>query len=111
MRTGRKGANTPMIELSLEKVELLLLLTGSLLALLVIIVISRPRIFTQYLHHMTGIRLSAREVSRVYKTRGKAGVREMFLDLIIREDLKDGPVVPPEISPSPKAQASPDSHR
>lgn len=88
-----------MIELSLETVELLLLSTGFLLLVLVVSVLSRPRIFTQYLHHMTGIRLSARDVSRVYKKRGKAGVREMFLDLIIREDLKDGPVITPDTPP------------
>jgi len=88
-----------MIELSLETVELLLLVTGVLLLVLVVSVLSRPRIFTQYLHHMTGIRLSARDVSRVYKKRGKAGVREMFLDLIIREDLKDGPHITPDTPP------------
>ncbi|NWF99408.1 MAG: hypothetical protein HXY19_00450 [Thermoanaerobaculaceae bacterium] len=88
-----------MIELSLETVELLLLFTGALLLVLIVSVISRPLIFTQYLHHMTGIRLSPRDVSRVFKTRGRAGVREMFLDLIIREDLKDTPRITPDTPP------------
>ncbi len=88
-----------MIEISLETVELLLLSTGVLLLVLIVSLLSRPLIFTQYLHHMTGIRLSPRVVSRVFKTRGRAGVRDLFLDLIIREDLKDGPRITPDTPP------------
>lgn len=88
-----------MLELSLEAVELLLAATGLLLVVLVVSVLSRPRIFTQYLHHMTGIKLSPRDVSRVFRARGKAGVRDMFLELIIREDLKDGPTITPDTPP------------
>jgi hypothetical protein len=34
-------------------------------------------------------------VKRAYKQSGQNGVREMFLDLIIREDLKQGPIEVP----------------
>jgi len=65
------------------------------LVLLVILIISfrsRAVVFCQYLETMTGIRLKPSEVRRVFKDAGRNGVREMFLDLIIREDLKEGPV-------------------
>ena len=68
------------------------------LVLLVILVISfrsRAVVFCQYLRTMTGIALSPSEVRRVYKESGKSGVRDMFLELIIREDLKDGPIQMP----------------
>jgi len=45
---------------------------------------------------MTGIALKPADVRRIYKERGKNGVREMFLDLIIKEDLKEGPIAIPE---------------
>jgi len=69
------------------------------LVLLVILVISfrsRAVVFCQYLEAMTGIRLKPSEVRKVYDKTGRNGVREMFLDLIIREDLKDGPVSIPD---------------
>jgi hypothetical protein len=31
-------------------------------------------------------------VARVFSKRGSEGVREMFLDLLIKEDLKQGPI-------------------
>ena len=65
------------------------------LVLLVILIISfrsRAVVFTQYLEAMTGIRLKPSDVRRVYNESGKNGVRLMFLDLIIREDLKEGPM-------------------
>ena len=68
------------------------------LVLLVILIISfrsRAVVFCQYLHAMTGVRLSPSEVRRVFKKDGKNGVRALFLDLIIREDLKDGPITIP----------------
>ena len=34
---------------------------------------------------MAGIKLSARDVALVYRQRGKAGVRDMFIEAIIRE--------------------------
>lgn len=69
------------------------------LVLLVILVISfrsRAVVFCQYLETMTGIRLKPSEVRKVFDKAGRNGVREMFLDLIIREDLKDGPVSIPD---------------
>ena len=68
---------------------------GFALLLLVILVISfrsRAVVFCQYLETMTGIRLRPSDVRRVYKQGGKDGVRSYFLDLIIREDLKQGPL-------------------
>lgn len=69
------------------------------LVLLVILVISfrsRAVVFCQYLETMTGVHLEPKDVRRVYSERGQNGVREMFLDLIIREDLKEGPIEIPE---------------
>ena len=66
-----------------------------LLAILVISFRSRAVVFCQYLEAMTGIKLSPKDVRRVYRQSGRNGVRELFLDLIIREDLKEGPIVIP----------------
>lgn len=69
------------------------------LVLLVILIVSfrsRAVVFCQYLETMTGIRLKPSEVRKVFDSAGRNGVREMFLDLIIREDLKEGPVVIPD---------------
>lgn len=88
-----------MIELSTQMVIYLVTAVGVLLLLLVVSLLSRPRVFTQYLEAMTGIKLSARDVARVYKQRGKAGVRDMFLELIIREDLKSSPRITPDSAP------------
>ena len=67
-----------------------------LFALLVISFRSRSYVFCQYLKTMTGIRLRPTEVRRAFKTGGREGVRAMFLDLLIREDLKAGPVAIPD---------------
>ncbi len=67
-----------------------------LLFLLIVSFRSRSYVFCQYMKAMTGIRLRPSEVRRAFKTGGREGVREMFLDLIIREDLKDGPVSIPD---------------
>jgi hypothetical protein len=67
-----------------------------LLAILVISFRSRAVVFCQYLEAMTGIQLKPAEVRRLFRERGRNGVREMFLDLIIREDLKEGPIEIPE---------------
>jgi hypothetical protein len=88
-----------MPDLSPQVTLVLMGTTGALLVVLIISVLSRPRVFTQYLEHMTGIKLSPRDVARVYKRRGKAGVRDMFLELIIREDLRDGPTITPDSPP------------
>jgi hypothetical protein len=99
-----------MIELSTQMVMYLVAAVGVLLLLLVVSFLSRPRVFTQYLEAMTGIKLSARDVARVFKQRGKAGVRDMFLELIIREDLRSGPRITPDSSPDIEVLA-PESKR
>jgi hypothetical protein len=67
-----------------------------LLLILVVSFRSRAVVFCQYLQAMTGIQLRPSDVRRVFSERGQNGVRELFLDLIIREDLKEGPIVPDE---------------
>jgi hypothetical protein len=69
-----------------------LIFAGVLLVILVISFRSRAVVFCQYLEAMTGIRLVPSDVRRVFRERGRDGVREFFLDLIIREDLKQGPL-------------------
>ena len=81
-----------MLEIDYEYV----LFVVVLLAILIISFGSRARVFCQYLHYMTGIRLTPREVMRVYRKHGKPGVRELFLDLLIRADLDEAPVITPE---------------
>jgi hypothetical protein len=69
--------------------------TFAFLLLLILIVSFRARavVFCQYLKKMTGIQLSPAEVKRVFEEKGAEGVRDLFLDLIIREDLKTGGVM------------------
>ena len=67
-----------------------------LLFLLVISFRSRSTVFCQYLKTMTGIPLKPADVTRAFKSGGREGVRELFLDLIIREDLKEGPAAIPD---------------
>ena len=72
---------------------------GIALALLVLLMISfrsRAYVFCQYLKTMTGIALKPSDVKAAFKRGGKESVRELFLDLIIREDLKSGPIPIPE---------------
>ena len=66
-----------------------------LLAILAISFGARAVVFCQYLKRMTGIELRPSDVKRAFKQQGQNGVREMFLDLIIREDLKAGPIEVP----------------
>ena len=73
-----------------------LVVAGVLMLILVILFRSRASVFCQYLHAMTGIRLKPSDVRRVYQERGREGVRELFLDLIIRADLQEGPLDPDE---------------
>ncbi len=73
-----------------------LVFAGVLLVILVVSFRSRAVVFCQYLETMTGIRLKPSDVRRVYREKGRNGVRELFLDLIIREDLKEGPLDPDE---------------
>src|SRR5437868_9479579 len=77
------------------------------LLLLVILVISfrsRAVVFCQYLETMTGIKLRPSDVRRVYGKGGADAVREYFLDLIIREDLKHGPIAIPGTDDQPAAE-------
>lgn len=71
-----------------------------LLALLVVSFASRPRVFSQYLKTMTGIAISPVEIRRVFRQRGRSGVRELFLDLLIREDLREEGVAHPDARPA-----------
>lgn len=77
----------------------LLAFAGVLLFILVISFRSRAIVFCQYLKAMTGVELQPKHVRAVFKDRGQDGVREMFLDLIIKEDLRQtGPLqIPPEL--------------
>lgn len=70
-----------------------------LLFILVVSFRSRATVFCQYLKAMTGIALKPRDVRIVFKAQGQDGVRELFLDLIIKEDLRQtGPLqIPPEM--------------
>ena len=71
-----------------------------LLLLLVASFLSRPRVFCQYLRHMTGIQLDPRLVQRTYRRKGRGGVRDLLMDLLIREDLSDPRrVVTPDSAP------------
>jgi hypothetical protein len=78
---------------------ILLAFAGILFLILLISFRSRATVFCQYLKAMTGVELKPRQVRSVYRDRGKDGVREMFLDLIIKEDLRQtGPLqIPPEM--------------
>ena len=73
-----------------------LLSAAILLVILIVSFRSRAVVFCQYLEAMTGISLKPSDVRRVYRERGRNGVRELFLDLIIREDLKEGPIEIPD---------------
>ncbi|MEM7350574.1 MAG: hypothetical protein AAF657_07195 [Acidobacteriota bacterium] len=90
----------------LETFELIEMgIAASLLLILIISFRSRARVFCQYLRYMTGINLTPRDVKKVFSQRGKAGVRELFLDLLIREDLEDTPPITPETPRSKPAAA------
>jgi len=67
-----------------------------LLAILIVSFRARAVVFCQYLERMTGIKLRPTDVRNAYRERGQNGVRELFLDLIIREDLKEGPLEVPD---------------
>lgn len=74
----------------------MLVTAAVLLLMLVASFRSRSYVFCQYLKAMTGVALRPRDVKSAFKRRGKEGVRELFLDLIIREDLKSGPLTIPD---------------
>lgn len=75
-----------------------LALAFSVLLLLILIVSFRSRavVFCQYLFAMTGIRLKPADVKRAFIERGQSGVRDLFLELIIQQDLQKGPILIPE---------------
>ena len=81
-----------------------LVFAGLLFLLLVISFRSRATVFCQYLKAMTGVELKPKEVRRVFRERGADGVRELFLELIIREDLKSGPIPIPESARSKESK-------
>ncbi len=71
-----------------------------LLTLLVASFISRSRVFCQYLAVMTGIELKPKKVRRVFKSKGRGGVRDLLIALLIQEDLADpSRVVTPDSEP------------
>ena len=72
-------------------------IVGVLAFILVLSFLMRARVFCQYLHRMTGIELSPREVKDAFARRGRDGVRELLLDRTIRADLEENPpLIPPE---------------
>lgn len=77
-----------------------LVFAAILLLILIISFRSRAVVFCQYLEAMTGIKLKPSDVRRIFREQGRNGVRAMFLDLIIREDLKEGPIEIPDESSS-----------
>jgi hypothetical protein len=87
---------TTLFELDSFAAAMPLVFAVVLLIILIISFRSRAVVFCQYLEAMTGIRLKPSDVRRVFRQSGREGVREMFLDLIIREDLKEGPIDPEE---------------
>jgi hypothetical protein len=76
----------------------LVLVAFAVILLLILIVSFRSRavVFCQYLEAMTGVKLKPSDVKRIFREQGKDGVRQLFLDLIIREDLKEGPLQIPD---------------
>ena len=87
---------TSLFQLNSVATAMPLIFAVILLVILVVSFRSRAVVFCQYLQAMTGIRLRPADVRRVFNASGKNGVREMFLDLIIREDLKEGPMEIPD---------------
>ena len=78
-----------------------------LLIILIVSFRSRAVVFCQYLEAMTGVDLKPSDVRREFARGGRNAVREMFLDLMIREDLKEGPM---EIPDGTAEEASQESH-
>lgn len=78
------------------------ILLGFAIVLLIILIVSfasRPRVFAQYLRAMTGIGVTPGEIRRVFRQRGRTGVRELFMELLIREDLREEGVARPDGKP------------
>ena len=101
-----------MTDMDLSTANIVWLLSAAavvvLWMLLVISFVSRARVFCQYLALMTGIELEPGLVKTVFKERGRGGVRDMLMDLLIREDLSDPDrVVTPDSKPDTSAPATP----
>ena len=74
---------------------------AAILALILIVSFrSRATVFCQYLKTMTGVELKPADVRRVFSEKGREGVRDLFLELIIQEDLKTGPIAIPDDGPT-----------
>ena len=97
---------SPLFELRSATGLGFLAFVGVLLVILVISFRSRATVFCQYLKAMTGVELKPKQVRTVFKDRGKDGVREMFLDLLIKQDLQEtGPLQIPSNVGAPKKKA------
>ena len=71
-----------------------------LLALLIASFASRARVFCEYLNHMTGIQLRPSAVRAVFREKGRGGVRDVLISMLIQEDLADpSRVVTPDSEP------------
>jgi hypothetical protein len=71
-----------------------------LLVLLVVSFASRSRVFCEYLRHMTGIELKPNTVRQVFREKGRGGVRDMLISMLIQVDLADqSRVVTPDSKP------------
>jgi hypothetical protein len=78
-----------------------------LLFLLVVSFASRARVFCQYLQHMTGIELKPTMVRKVFQEKGRGGVRDMLISLLIQEDLADqSRMVTPDSKPDTSVYGS-----
>ena len=97
---------TSLFQLDTLSSAMPLIFAGVLLLILVVSFRSRAVVFCQYLEAMTGISLKPSDVRRVYRERGREGVRELFLDLIIRADLQEQGPLDPDESQSRKVSKS-----
>ena len=71
-----------------------------LLILLVASFLSRSKVFCQYLKHMTGIELKPATVRGAYSRKGRSGVRDLLIELLIQQDLADpSRIVTPDSKP------------
>lgn len=89
-----------------NEMQAALMVAGGVLVLLVLLVasfLSRPRVFCQYLNHMTGIRLKPSQVRRAFKKRKQSGVRDLLIDLLVRQDIVDSS---DEVSPDTEPDLS-----
>ena len=96
---------TQVLDLTNE-IQAALMVAGGVLVLLVLLVasfLSRPRVFCQYLNHMTGIRLRPKQVRRAFKKRKQSGVRDLLIDLLVRQDITDSS---DEVSPDSEPDLS-----